>query len=296
MKRQSRDFGPFEDALTQVAAQLNWNGFDSSRACRIPAGMSEVWIVDVPRGRYVCKILAPRLMNQRRFRGRFQQEVEILCALSSTAAVPTVCEADAAGEPPWHVTTFIQGWDLAECLSGARKRLALKAMPDIIQAIKAAASLHITHRDISLQNLRVTSDGRGMVLDWGIAYRGGGLRSTQADLRYTEPDRVHGTHPFRGPEQSMGSSDIPDVRNDIFSLAGVLSVLSADDSSMAYTRLAQKGISHQTLVRDIQPRIGPASTAILMQSLEPRKNDRSNDLAGLLEITSSPAWLALQGS
>lgn len=68
----------------------------------------------------------------------------------------------------------------------------------------------VVHRDISPQNLFVTSDGIAKLLDFGVA----------RDSRYEPEGRVHGKLAYMSPEQLAGAK--LDARSDIYSLAIVV--------------------------------------------------------------------------
>lgn len=73
---------------------------------------------------------------------------------------------------PFLVMEFVEGQTLRELVK-LRKRLpaelALKLMQDIASGLAYAASLGISHRDLKLSNVLITSEGKCKLVDFGLA-------------------------------------------------------------------------------------------------------------------------------
>ena len=110
---------------------------------------------------------------------------------------------------------FIEGQTLKDLID-TRAPIPVEASLDLFEQIAAAldyaSARKVIHRDIKPANIRVTSDGRAKVADFGLA-RIGGSSQTNAGL-------ILGTPSYMSPEQACGLE--LDGRSDLFSAAAVL--------------------------------------------------------------------------
>lgn len=192
--------------------------FDIKSAEKLDGGMADAYALSTSVGDVIVKAIADRIASSREFKHRFRQEIRVNQLLAPLCNVPRVyCYGDAP--KLWYAMQMLKGSTLAN----ADTSVTLQAFGDFLNVLRIAESNHITHRDISPDNLFFTQDGRGYVIDWGLAYVAGSV-GTYWPRRLTSADRQHGTSPFLPPEQTLALYDSPDVRNDVFSLAVVLSV------------------------------------------------------------------------
>ncbi len=201
--------------------------------------------------RVALKVLASRFdtISDEKLR-RFRREAEIIARLEHPSLC-TVYEADLAGEVPYLAMRYIEGRTLADVLADARKqddsssrvqldagdettpRAAEARFPpgstlELNQVLlffeRAARALHaaheagVVHRDVKPGNVIVTTDGKPVLLDFGLARD---ERETDA-ARITESGEVFGTPAYMSPEQLEFSSDQLDRRTDVYSLGVAL--------------------------------------------------------------------------
>jgi serine/threonine protein kinase len=109
-----------------------------------------------------------------RLRRQFEREAQLLANLRHPA-LPRVIDHFDDGDGLYLVMDFVEGDDLWEML---KKRGAPFAASDVIswagQLLDALGYLHtqeppVIHRDIKPQNLKLTDDGRLILLDFGLA-------------------------------------------------------------------------------------------------------------------------------
>ena len=98
-------------------------------------------------------------------------------------------------------------------------RRALSIEIQVTDALAAAHSRGIAHRDIKARNVMVTRSGTVKVLDFGLAKLIEGPHATSSDPQVTEVGVPYGTSTYAAPEQAQGLK--ADHRADIFS-CGVL--------------------------------------------------------------------------
>ena len=205
-------------------------------------GMAEVWLaVDLTLDRKVAvKWLKPNLATDPVVTERFRREAIAAASLNhpNIVAVHDVFEQDGRQAV---VMQLIEGKSLRQVLD-TQKRLS----PELtchIGACVAAALDHahaagFIHRDVKPGNIMMTSDGRVLLTDFGIAK---GLQSPEADL--TSDNIMMGTAKYLSPEQVRGKK--LDGRADLYSLglvlyeclAGRVPFLGETDADTALARL-----------------------------------------------------------
>lgn len=166
--------------------------------------------------------LKETLFADERLRRQFEREARLLARLHHPA-LPRVSDHFAEGDGQFLVMQFIPGDDLAEMM--ARKRGPFPADQVLTwadQLLDALDYLHtqdpqIIHRDIKPQNLKLTSRGQIILLDFGLAKGQAGGDVSRA----TTAASIFGYTPNYAPlEQIQGLGT--DSRSDLYSLAATL--------------------------------------------------------------------------
>jgi serine/threonine protein kinase len=156
-----------------------------------------------------------------KFRKAFEREARLLNSLRH-GALPRVSDHFIEGNGQFIVMEFIDGEDLSEQLESEGKPFAVE---DVLvwadQLLDALEYLHtrempIIHRDIKPQNLKLTSRGQIILLDFGLA-KGNSSVTESA----TAAKSVFGySRNYASLEQIQGTGTDP--RSDIYSLAATL--------------------------------------------------------------------------
>ncbi len=159
-----------------------------------------------------------------RFSARFDREARVVAALRH----PNICRLYDVG-PDYLVMELLEGETLKNCL-GQRQipfTTVLDLAIQLADALDAAHTKGIIHRDIKPGNIFVSSNGHATVLDFGLAklraQRTQELDGTQAHAlqeSLTIQGLVVGTPSYMAPEQALGEE--VDPRSDLFSLGAVL--------------------------------------------------------------------------
>jgi tetratricopeptide (TPR) repeat protein len=149
---------------------------------------------------------------------RAQREAEIAASLSHPNIV-AVYESRALHDGRIAIVMeFVDGvpldqWIVPGETPQTRQRAVLTAFVAIAQAVHHSHLNGVIHRDLKPDNILITSAGRPVVLDFGIAR----LR----EQRTTSTGEFAGTPAYASPEQVSGQPDRVDALTDIYSL-GVL--------------------------------------------------------------------------
>jgi serine/threonine-protein kinase len=179
-------------------------------------GMGEVWRADdTERGRPVAiKTLLPVLSGDPGFAQRFRTEVRAMAVLRDPAIVE-IQDFGSSDGIDYIVMTYVEGESLRSLMSREGPLAPDRAMSLIAQAAAALHLAHeqgIVHRDVKPSNLMVSSHGRVVLTDFGIA------RMVDT-TRMTEAGSVLGTVTYLAPEQITGDPVSP--ATDVYALGVV---------------------------------------------------------------------------
>ena len=165
---------------------------------------------------------------------RFKREARAASALSH----PNICVVHDVGEyegQPFIVMELLEGHTLRHLIQAGPVKLEqlLDFAVQIADALHAAHSKGIIHRDINPANIFISPRGQVKVLDFGLAKwapgvetpsmaeRGAFASTASTDEKdLTTPGMAVGTVAYMSPEQARGEE--LDTRTDLFSLGAVL--------------------------------------------------------------------------
>lgn len=168
----------------------------------------------------VIKVLPPDLTDQPTNLARFEREAKLASALDH----PNICTIfglHKVDDIQFIAMQYVEGRNVRELVGGKpldlRRALAIEIQ--VTDALAAAHSRGIVHRDIKARNVMVTRSGTVKVLDFGLAKLIESPQSNSHDPHLTEVGVPYGTSTYAAPEQAQGLK--VDHRADIFS-CGVL--------------------------------------------------------------------------
>ncbi|HXT27238.1 MAG TPA: protein kinase [Candidatus Eisenbacteria bacterium] len=223
---------------------------------------------------------------------RFRREALATSALNH-ANICTVHDIGEQDGRPFLAMEFVDGETLRQHIGG--KPLAIEEILilgiQIADALDAAHSQGIIHRDIKPGNIFVTKRGQAKVLDFGLAKliaRGAAARdATEVSQVSEEPVSIvgiiSGTPSYMSPEQIRG--DDLDVRADVFSLGLLLYEMSTGKKAFSG---GTGGVIIEAIlsrapepVRILNPELPVELEAIINKAIEKDKEKRYQSAAEL---------------
>ena len=262
-------------------------------------GMGQVFRAeDIRLGRQVAlKFLSPQLAHDPAALERFQREARAASSLNH----PGICTIYDIGEhegQPFLVMELLEGQTLRERIGGRPlpNDLVLEYGAQIADALDAAHSRGILHRDIKTANILITTRGQAKILDFGLAKQAAPSRIAEAigasgistqpttdNLLLTSPGSALGTVAYMSPEQARGES--LDPRTDLFSLGAVLyematgqTAFSGNTSAVIFDAILNRNPVAPTI---LNPAIPPKLEEIIGKALEKDRELRYQTAAEL---------------
>jgi tRNA A-37 threonylcarbamoyl transferase component Bud32/CheY-like chemotaxis protein len=117
------------------------------------------------------KVLRNQFLNDPERRDHFLREANLVMPLRHPNIVP-IYAVSTERNRPYMVMEFVEGQNLRDFLK-VRKRFdvesGLRLAADIAGGLDFAATRNVTHRDLKLSNVLVTSSGRAKLVDFGLA-------------------------------------------------------------------------------------------------------------------------------
>lgn len=273
--------------VLKVGAQLG--AFVLRRRIGVGA-MGEVWAASGGSGTEVAiKALDPVLARDPMYRAMFLDEMRILEKLAHPNIAHCLGGQDSGDGALYYASELIDGDDLRALLVAAKQsrapvpvRVALEVGLGVAAALTAAwEQLEVVHRDVKPANIMVSTTGRVVLVDFGIALARERVTKTATGVRKGAPG-------YLSPEQMLGLEVGP--KTDVFSLGIVLwELLSgrpmfARQSELEVMTTLRSGwvAPIEDLREDVPERLG----ALIDSMLEEEPDARSSSAEVVLELTA----------
>lgn len=200
---------------------------------------------------------------------QFMREAKVGMQLRHPNIV-AIYEVDPDPRNPFMVMEFVEGQTLRE-LVNIRKRIdsktALQLMGDVANGLAYAATLGVTHRDMKLSNVLVTSHGKAKLVDFGLA----ALADTSNEAALADCPSARAID-YAALERGTGVRK-DDLRSDLYFLGSMLYHILSGVSPLTETRdrLARLNVSRfreVTPLSKLLPDIPTNVAAIVQKAME----------------------------
>ncbi|HLY62793.1 MAG TPA: protein kinase [Terriglobia bacterium] len=252
-------------------------------------GMGEVY-----RGRdtrldrdVAIKVLPEIALADKSSRKRLRKEAEALSKLSHPN-IEILFELNSADNIEFLVVEYVAGITLSDILAKGPlpEREIASLGVQLADGLAAAHAQRVIHRDLKPGNLRVTSDGRLKILDFGIAKL---LKpplevtGTETTTDTTSANQAIGTLPYMAPEQLR--SEPSDGRTDIYAAGAVLYEMATGQRPFRENEAPRltDAILHMQPVspRALNPRVSLELERIILKCLRKEPENRYNSAQDL---------------
>jgi serine/threonine protein kinase len=177
---------------------------------------------------------------------------------------------------------YVEGITVRELLD-TRGRLGISSTlaiaTQLAQSLAVAHAHGVIHRDIKPQNLLLDAAGVLKVMDFGVA------RLAERSTSVTEAGLVIGTPAYMPPEQLMGEK--VDARSDLFAAGVVLYECLTGrppfEGSTVVSLVAKLLSQEPQPPAALNPEVPPALSALVVQLLAKKPEDRVQSAAELVE-------------
>jgi serine/threonine protein kinase/tetratricopeptide (TPR) repeat protein len=230
-------------------------------------GMGAVYKAkDRELGRTVAlKVIRPELASNPDILQRFKQEI-LLASRVTDRNIIRIYDMGEADGIKFITMEFVEGDDLRHLLQRHGKLPAAEAvsiMEQVVSGLRAAHRVGVIHRDLKPGNIMRASDGRVLVMDFGLA------RSLQGD-GMTRTGTMLGTMEYMSPEQAQAKE--VDARSDIFTVGLILYELLTGiqpyQAESAIASLLKRTQQRAIPVSDIDKNLPGALSNIVSKCLE----------------------------
>jgi len=242
---------------------------------------SDVYLATDPSGRQVVlKCPHESIMGDVSTFDRFRREMEISRHLKHPG-IQRSLEFTTDRSQPYLVMEYIDGETLRAYMT-REKRLSVDQTVDfgrqLASAMAYAHSQGVFHRDLKPENVLVTSEGRLVVTDFGVALMAGARR-----LTWRWFSTALGTPDYMSPEQIQGKRG--DARTDVYAIGVMLFEMLAArvpwEGDNALSVMSQHLNAPVPALHELNAAVPPPIEGIVRKCLRKVPDERYEDAASL---------------
>ena len=210
-------------------------------------------------------------------RRRFHNEARTLSKLNHPN-IATIHDFDTQQGMDFLVMEFIPGVTLNDKLAETSlpEKQVIAFGTQLAEGLSAAHEHAVVHRDLKPGNLRLTTDGRLKILDFGLAKLRASAVASPASETLSETYSIAGTLPYMAPEQVLGGEI--DARTDIHAAGAVLYEMATGQRAFP---TVDRSLLTSAILRSsprpagsLNPRLSPELSRIIGKCLEKEPEDR----------------------
>jgi serine/threonine protein kinase/tetratricopeptide (TPR) repeat protein len=226
------------------------------------------------------KVIRPDLVRNPAVIERFKQELRLSHQVTHKNVIRIYDLGEGEGVK-FITMEYIEGKDLRSLIREKKKFTpdeTVNVLHQVCEAVDAAHSVGVIHRDLKPQNIMQDGSGRVLVMDFGLA------RTLQGD-GMTQTGALVGTVEYMSPEQALGKQ--LDQRSDIFALGLIFyELLTGNKPFVAESDIAsliKRTQERATPVSDVDGQIPGALSGIVSKCLEREPAARFASIQELIE-------------
>ncbi len=244
-------------------------------------GMGTVWKAQhtlLPDRIVALKLLAESLWSSEDARQRFLREAMAVSRLDTQRGIAALYDAEYIEGRLAIAFQFIDGDTVARKTAAGPLILseAVAIAADAAEALAHAHARGVLHRDVSAGNVMVDREGRGVLVDFGLAHTG-------AHTQLTRTGTTQGTLPYLAPEVWRGEK--ADARSDLYGLGVVLYRMVTGREPFQADSIAalEYQVQHEppSLPSTLRPEIPPEVDDLVLRLLQKRPGDRPGSAKAL---------------
>ncbi|WP_304453500.1 serine/threonine-protein kinase [Nocardiopsis sp. YSL2] len=196
---------------------------------------------------------------------RVRREAQSAARISHPSVI-TIHDVFQSGGDPWVVMELVEGGSLQEALDAHGPLdlgTAATVAESLLRAVRAADAAGVLHRDIKPGNIMMSSDGRVVLTDFGIATMEGGPSITRTGAligspEYMPPERLEG-----GPAEHRG---------DLWSIG--VTLFAAVEGTSPFRRDSITAAIAAVMAAELPPMTGAGWLTPVIEGLLERDPDR----------------------
>jgi protein kinase-like protein/sulfatase-modifying factor enzyme 1 len=250
-------------------------------------GMGTVYLAEQESlGRQVAlKVIRPELFGSGSTSQRFQSEARSLARLQHPGVV-TIFDFGVEQGIHYLAMEQVPGLDLGEYLQQMKDSgdavppsKAVRWTAEVARALQSVHDAGILHRDIKASNIRITPEGKAVLVDFGLAIEQGSDGPTRTKSFIGSPA-------YASPEQIRGTGSV-DPRADVYSLGitlyrcitGILP-FQADDLKALFRKILETDPIHPKV---LVPGIPKDLDVVILHAMEKDRERRYQSAAELAD-------------
>ncbi len=250
-------------------------------------GMAAVYAATHRTGsRVAIKILHQQLSMNETVRKRFAREGYVANTIGHPG-VARVLDDDVADDgSAFIVMELLEGETAAARAERLGGKLPMQEVAyigqEVAEVLAAAHAVNIIHRDIKPDNVFITTAGRVVVLDFGIARV---ADATGVSDSGTRTGTMMGTPAFMPPEQARGRANEMDATSDVWALGATLFWLASGrvvhEAETANEQLVAAATLPAASLSRVAPTVPTPMVEVIDKALEFTKENRFRDAVAL---------------